>query len=325
MSITSPLASLYIVLQAVRASAELHAPLLRKNEAATRAALIDPVLRALGWDTANVQMVEPEKTIGGDLRVDYLLRDTTGKPHLVIEAKCLDASLDKHGYVSKVLGYALGFKVQTVFITDGLSWHCYSNLHKGNTEAITFSLADNLLPAALHLIQWLDAAQSGYGLTQSSNYVSLVAEVTQITAPKAQKKPASKTQKPDESTLPGFVDLTHINTLHLEPNQKPKQLRLPNGTVKSINSWKDILLEASQFFLQQSESVALPFPDKPGKKTALFSLQKALKGSSQPIHYQGKTLYIYTNYNAQSRLANALYVFSKLPTREKQQAPAVAF
>ncbi|MBD2714265.1 hypothetical protein KBK19_04375 [Microvirga sp. STR05] len=325
MSVTSPLASLYTVLQAVRTSAKLNAPLLRKNEAATRAALIDPVLRALGWDTTNVQMVEPEKTIGGDLRVDYLLHDVAGKPHIVIEAKCLDASLDKHGYVSKVLGYALGFKVQTVFITDGLSWHCYSNLHKGNTEAVTFSLVGDLLPAALHLIQWLDAAQSGYGIAHSSDYISQVAEVAPIAVAKSQKRKANKAQKADESTFPGFVELTHINTLHLEPNQKPKQLRLPNGTVKNIKSWKDILLEASQFFLQQSESIALPFPDKSGKKTALFSLQKALKGSSHPVSYQGKTLYVYTNYSAQSCLANALYVFSKLPPREKQQTSAVTF
>jgi hypothetical protein len=57
MPTISPLASLYQVLQAVRASAQTHAELLRKSEAATRAALIDPVLRVLGWDTANVRMV----------------------------------------------------------------------------------------------------------------------------------------------------------------------------------------------------------------------------------------------------------------------------
>lgn len=101
MSISSPLAALYAVLQGVCTSTERNTDLLCKNEAATRAALIDPVLRALGWDTADVRMVEPEKTIGGELRVDYLLHDAVGKPHIVVEAKCLGANLDKHGYVSK--------------------------------------------------------------------------------------------------------------------------------------------------------------------------------------------------------------------------------
>lgn len=76
--------------------------------------LVDPVPRAFGWDTANVKMVEPEKIIGSDLRIDCLFYDVRGKPRLVIEAKCLEASLDKHGHVSKVVGYAPGFKAQAV-------------------------------------------------------------------------------------------------------------------------------------------------------------------------------------------------------------------
>ena len=205
MSVASPLAALYTVLQTVCTAAEANAGLFRRNEAATRAALIDPVLRALGWDTADVRMVEPEKTIGGELRVDYLLHDVTGKPRLVVEAKCLDASLDKHGYVSKVLGYALGFKVQTVFITDGLSWHCYSNLHQGNTEAVTFTLAPNdLRAAALHLIQWLDAAHSGHGVgvaPQAEAYRETLA------APVLQQKLSFKAPKAE---VGNFVELTQI-------------------------------------------------------------------------------------------------------------------
>jgi hypothetical protein len=321
MSITSPLAPLYSVLQTVKASAEANAPLLRKNEAATRAALIDPVLRALGWDTANVRMIEPERTIGSELRVDYLLHDAAANPRLVVEAKCLNASLDKHGYVSKVLGYALGFKVQTVFITDGLQWHCYSNLHKGNTEAITFSLEDDLLSAALHLIQWLDAAQSGHGVMTNA----AIADATPITAPMPQKKAVLKAKPSAESTEDAFVELAHINTLQLEPNQKPKQLRLPDGTVKNIKSWKDILLEASYMLLAQNPAIELPFPDKSGKKTALFSRHKSQKGSSHVTAYQKQPLYIYTNYSAPSCLANALYVFSKLAADKKLSTPAVAF
>ncbi|RPD46424.1 hypothetical protein DNI29_15630 [Hymenobacter sediminis] len=325
MPFSSPLASLYTVLQSVCASAETNAALLRKNEAATRAALIDPVLRALGWDTANVRMVEPERTIGGELRVDYLLHNAAGNPQVVVEAKCLGASLDKHGYVSKVLGYALGFKVQTVFITDGLQWHCYSNLHKGNTEATTFSLAEgDLLPAALQLVQWLDAAQSGHGIVESppplpaANHI-----VKQLHKPL--KKAVSKPLKSVSSDQENFIELTQINTLQLEPNQKPKRLRLPNGSVRNIKSWKDILLEACHLLLQKNTNISLPLPDKSGKKTALFSRQKPHKGSSHTVTYQGQPLYIYTNYSAPSCLANALYVFNKLPDHEKQYAPAVDF
>ncbi|QNH62755.1 hypothetical protein [Hymenobacter sediminicola] len=310
-------------MQSVYSSAETNASLLRKNEAATRAALIDPVLRALGWDTANVQMVEPERTIGSELRVDYLLHDSEGKPRLVVEAKCLGASLDKHGYVSKVLGYALGFKVQTVFITDGLHWHCYSNLHKGNTEATTFSLAENdLLPAALHLIQWLDAAQSGYGINLPTPS-ALEAAVASPVVVKATKQP----KLPKEAVVQTeFIELTHLNTLPDLPNQKPRQLRLPDGSVVALKTWKDILHKVGEFVLAQQPAITLPYPDKAGKKTALLSVQKPKAGlSSSTFTYQNKPLFLYTNYSAPACIANALYLLKLVPISLQQVSPAVAF
>ncbi|MBT9394566.1 hypothetical protein KLP40_15450 [Hymenobacter sp. NST-14] len=316
MSASSPLASLYPVLQAARLNAQANAHLLRRNEAATRAALIDPVLRALGWDTANVQVVEPEKTLGGDLRVDYLLRDAAGQPRLVIEAKCLDASLDKHGYVSKILGYALGFKVQTVFITDGLHWHCYSNLHQGNTEAVTFSLTDDMLPAALHLIQWLDAAHSGHGITSPP---PISPEAPPTVAPVA-AAPASPIKTSSSSS---FTELAQIHPSSSGPNEKPKLLRLPDGSVVAIKTWKDILVKTSLYVLGQQPNTSIPYPDKAGKKKFLLDWQKPAAGIGYVATVlQGRPLFIYTNYSAPDCVANALHVLKILPG---SAAVAVAF
>ncbi|MGI4760500.1 MAG: hypothetical protein ACRYF0_07335 [Janthinobacterium lividum] len=62
---------------------------MSKNEAATRAVLIDPVLRALGWDTTNLLLVEPERTVENKQSLDYVLKDRSGKIQSVIEAKKL--------------------------------------------------------------------------------------------------------------------------------------------------------------------------------------------------------------------------------------------
>ena len=59
----SPLLAIYYTIQQVLANADANAGIFQKNEAATRAALIDPLLRVLGWDTTNVRMVEPERTV----------------------------------------------------------------------------------------------------------------------------------------------------------------------------------------------------------------------------------------------------------------------
>lgn len=57
-------------------AAQEYAATLEKNEAATRAVLVDPVLRALGWDTANTYMVEVER-VHADTRVDDALCEKT--------------------------------------------------------------------------------------------------------------------------------------------------------------------------------------------------------------------------------------------------------
>ena len=67
---------------------------LKKNEAATRAVLIDPVLRSLGWDTANTYMVEVEKRMDS-VRADYALYDSNSAPQIIVEAKALGTDFDQ--------------------------------------------------------------------------------------------------------------------------------------------------------------------------------------------------------------------------------------
>ena len=56
----------------------------------TRAALIDPLLRELGWDTENPALVMPEYRLGRGYADYALLKD--GKPVMMVEAKKLGNS-----------------------------------------------------------------------------------------------------------------------------------------------------------------------------------------------------------------------------------------
>ncbi|MGY3087960.1 putative type IV restriction endonuclease [Hymenobacter sp. UYAg731] len=325
MSPSSPIAAIYQVLQHVQATAQINASIFRKNEAATRAALIDPVLRALGWDTANVQMVEPEKTLSNELRIDYLLNDPTGKPWVVVEAKCLDSSLDKYGYVGKILGYALTLNVQTVCITDGITWHLHTHLQHGKSEPIVFSLSeDDLLPAANELIRWLDAAQSGHGISTQQIAQAALTSPEPAAAPNKVAKPLPKLKKL-KSESANFVEVSQLKSLDLPAGQKPKLLRLPNGSVKPITVWKDILLEVCRLVLKTNPNLSIPFPDKAGKSRFMFSNNKPEKGSSSLSTYKGKAVFIGTHYNASDCLANALYALQQLPPNQKTTTLAVSF
>jgi predicted type IV restriction endonuclease len=92
--------------------------------------LIDPVLRALGWDTANTSMVEVEKTLD-QARVDYALYDKA-VVRVIIEAKSLSTNLAQTGFIMSLVNYAFTFQLQDIFLTDGIIWQHFTNFQPGN-------------------------------------------------------------------------------------------------------------------------------------------------------------------------------------------------
>jgi predicted type IV restriction endonuclease len=97
----------------------------RIGEQDTKAALIVPLLRALGWDVENLDEVRLEyKRRPTDRPVDYclLLRD----PVLFVEAKALDESLGDHRWTNQVISYAAVAGVEWVALTNGDEWRLYN-------------------------------------------------------------------------------------------------------------------------------------------------------------------------------------------------------
>lgn len=328
MTSASPLVSIYQVIQQVRSNAVANTGIFQKNEAATRSALIDPILRSLGWDTTNVRMVEPERTVENKQSLDYVLKDAAGNIRSVIEAKKLGESLDKLGHVGALIGYAFSLKPQTFFITDGLNWHCYSPTHSHYQPVETLNLQEaEPVAAALQLVRWLDAALSGHGTQsavseQPSTQLGLVSDSGIKTTFVAKKLKQPTKQKVEESA---FTDVSQLHHLNLPQGQKPKLLRLPNGTVKSIATWKDILLEVCYLVLATNANLSLPLPDRAGKKRFLLSRTKPELGSSTQASYQGKPVFIGTHYSAADCIGNALYATKQLPSNQQATSLAISF
>ena len=105
-----------------------------RSETRTCTVLIEPLLTALGWDTANPQAVIREYRIR-DGRADYaLLRrpGTIGQPIDLIEAKRMDEDLsDDHR--SQVFTYANNRKsVKYAGLTNGDCWELYEVFEEDN-------------------------------------------------------------------------------------------------------------------------------------------------------------------------------------------------
>jgi predicted type IV restriction endonuclease len=103
------------------------------NEQNTKASLIDPILRAVGWDTGDWEEVQREfKAQSGDNPVDYALMDVrTQSPLLFIEAKALGENLEDRKWIGQILTYANVANVRWVVLTNGDEYRLYDAYAQG--------------------------------------------------------------------------------------------------------------------------------------------------------------------------------------------------
>jgi len=98
----------------------------RIGEQDTKAALIVPVLRALGWDVEDLDEVKLEyKRRAAANPVDYALL-LQREPVLFIEAKALDENLDDHRWAGQIIGYAMEAGAEWVVLTNGDEYRIYN-------------------------------------------------------------------------------------------------------------------------------------------------------------------------------------------------------
>ena len=96
------------------------------NEENTKATLIEPVLRALGWDVEDMEEVQREfKTNSRHKPVDYGLL-VVRTPRLLIEAKALGENLGDHRWVNQIMGYASVAGVEWMVLTNGDEYRIYN-------------------------------------------------------------------------------------------------------------------------------------------------------------------------------------------------------
>ena len=89
-----------------------------------RYTLIDPILRALGWDVSDLQDVVVEYPTLDRKKVDYALLSSDDVPLVLVEAKRLSESHTSKN-VSQLLTYCLEAGARYGVLTDGNQWEMY--------------------------------------------------------------------------------------------------------------------------------------------------------------------------------------------------------
>ena len=340
MRIKSPLANFTDVLGQIRDSAELYSDTLRINESSSRAVLIDPILRILGWDTGNPFMVEVEKPIDKG-RVDYALYDVNQEIRIIVEAKKLGTDLmDKEIFLS-VVRYAFSSDVSDIFLTDGLTWHHFTDFEPGRRDPnkILSLMDDDLVEVAAYLVQRLDAARywpedkDVDELSQQINQIESEMSKLQGQLAKLQfesKIVATPVLEPDSdikeklvSDQGSFVSLGEIG---LATRTKPTLLVLPDRTQVSIRTWTDLLTHCCRFAMDNNPNIPIPFKDAVGKKINLLSPVRPPRGITYfETDYHGQQIFVYTNYDSNNCIRNSLHILKQTPSDIREVESAVIF
>ena len=137
------------------------------NETSTRYILIDPVLKALGWDIYNMDQCAVEWPMPFDNpkgRADYVLGNSKNQTVIVIEAKSIKVSVggNPRSFENKLSGYTRGMETGVAVLTNGLIWRLYelgpgrTSLRNRPTATVDIRNDDELTKSARMLHRWLN-------------------------------------------------------------------------------------------------------------------------------------------------------------------------
>jgi len=283
-------------IERVRERIKRHESQLRQNEMLTRYALVDPILRALGWDTEDPEQVEPEpRTETG--RPDYALKHN-GKPKVMVEVKPLGSDLEKAR--SEGFRYCWQNKVPFYAITDGDVWELHDLREMGGKEIFRIQLkSDNPGDAARQLLALWRPAMPEVKPAQQP-----------VVQPSSEQLPHEGERKhapQPEASLP----LPKLFKQMQSGQSPPASIHFPDGKREDLRTWKDLLVAVAKW--------ALPKLEQQGKlplrlKKKLLITKEKPKWSSERLD----SWWIFVHYSAKECVQNAIHILQEAGEKADQ-------
>lgn len=108
-----------------------HRELYEKSEESVRYQIINPILRALGWDPENPEEVQPNISTEEGIP-DYSLIKNSNKV-LFIEAKKLSVDIEQKDVIRQLAKYCFGEGMKYGVLTNGAIWILFRAFQEGTT------------------------------------------------------------------------------------------------------------------------------------------------------------------------------------------------
>ena len=257
-----PLESLLELIQGLQKRIDEHGDALSQNERLTRYALIDPLLRELGWDTADPAQVVPEYRIPNNQLVDYVLL-SNNSPVIVVESKKLDEPLRGGKALDQGILYCAHTGSKHFLLTDGRRWEIYES--SSTAPKISFDLKEQSPAEAClkALALWRPSVEAGH--------------VAAGQAPVLDPGSYGPEPKPDP------VDHKWQSVSALDPQPglaRPVEVRFPDNSIARVTTWRSVLVEAVRWLVNGNHLNADHCPiQKPGGRNYVVS--------GSPVHPSG--------------------------------------
>lgn len=105
--------------------------LYEQNEMAVRNQIVNPILRALGWNPENPEEVQPNISTEEGIPDYSLLKN--GKKVLFIEAKKLSVDIEQKDVIRQLAKYCFGEGMKYGVLTNGVIWILFRAFQEGTT------------------------------------------------------------------------------------------------------------------------------------------------------------------------------------------------
>ncbi len=290
-------------IEQVKSRMKEHEDYLAGLEWRTRIVLIDPLLKALGWDTANPRLVKLEHSIKGSI-FDYAFCDENGEILLIVEAKKLN---DPFKSLEAQLGkYLLTTGVPYILLTNGNKWILYNMGKLGILEdKVEFEInlqTDSTSSAALSFLSiWRNAfpdAHSSQPLSKANRPIF------------RKFNPPDKT---DPDSGPALVSQTEWFTLkdciQKDRPWPPAKIRFPDGKSEQVSklTYTDCLKQSIRYLLSvgkiSTSDLPISLPHHVGGKLpkhvaiCLEIPSEDILTQYSKFEWNGQTIYFYSNFS----------------------------
>ena len=304
------------VIETLKSRISEHRAVLVGNETQTRLSLIDPLLRVLGWDTADPALVRPEYVVGGR-RADYALLNADGNVVVFLEAKNLGEQLANHR--SQVVAYASELGIKFPALTNGNEWEVYDNsqlvpIEQRRVLNVSIADTDSAKCALQFLLLWRPNLTSGQPIEASEPILGTEPTIVSahLTGPYPSNPTAIASAQPSVQPVSAALEPDWITLRDYSPQkgtQPPQRLRFSDGE-RPMKMWNDLLVEVAEWLIRDHalrlDNGVVTARRRPGYCTV--NLQPKNLNGNGFINYESLSngLYLDINFSAPGCVSNSI-------------------